>query len=224
MHGAGIARVAEEALPPLQGSRILTEWEIDPLLLAGTCLVAALYVAGVARLHRRGVGWPVGRSVAFLAGGLGTFLIATMSSLGAYDDTLFSVHMVQHMVLAMVSPVFLALGAPVTLALRATGPRLRHALVAALHSRVALFLTWPPIAWVHFVALPFVLYNSRWYEATLRNDMLHEWLHVQFLVAGCLFLWPLLGLDPMPRRLSYPARMLMTFLVLPFHAILGLSI
>ncbi|MGG7380208.1 cytochrome c oxidase assembly protein, partial [Escherichia coli] len=69
----------------------------------------------------------------------------------------------------------LALGAPVTLALRATGPRVRHALVAALHSRAAQLLTWPPLAWLHFVALPFALYFSGWYEATLRNDMLHEW-------------------------------------------------
>jgi cytochrome c oxidase assembly factor CtaG len=120
--------------------------------------------------------------------------------------------------------VFLALGAPITLALRATGPQVRHALVAALHSRLARLATWPPLAGLHFVALPFALYFSGWYEATLRNDVLHEWLHVQFLVAGCLFLWPLLGLDPMPRRPAYPARMLMAFLVLPFHAFLGLSI
>ena len=226
MHGAlaGVAGLADEALPPLTGSRAFTAWELDPWLLAGICLAAALYLAGVARLRRRGVAWPIGRSVAFLGGGLGTIAVATMSALGAYDDTLFSVHMVQHMVLAMISPVFLALGAPITLALRATGPRTRHALVRALHSRVARVLTWPPLTWVHFVALPFALYFSGWYEATLRNDVLHEWLHVQFLVAGCLFIWPLLGLDPMPRRLGYPARMLMAFLVLPFHAFLGLSI
>ena len=41
-----------------------------------------------------------------------------MSGLGAYDTVLFSVHVVQHMILMMVTPLFLALGAPVTLALR----------------------------------------------------------------------------------------------------------
>jgi putative copper resistance protein D len=224
LHGAEVAAPAGDVLPPLTGSRLATAWEVDPWLLAGVLVVAALYVAGVVRLHRRGVAWPVGRSIAFLVGGLGTIAVATMSSLGVYDDTLFTVHMVQHMVLAMVSPVFLALGAPITLALRTTGPRMRHGIVALLHSRAARVLTWAPLVWLHFVALPFALYDSGWYEATLRNGMLHEWLHVQFLVAGCLFFWPLLGLDPMPRRLGYPARMLMTFLVLPFHAFLGLSI
>ena len=41
-----------------------------------------------------------------------------MSALGTYDTVLFSVHVVQHMILMMVAPMFLALGAPVTLALR----------------------------------------------------------------------------------------------------------
>jgi putative copper resistance protein D len=216
--------VADEVLPPLTGSRLLTTWELDPWVLAGLLVAAGLYVAGVVRLRRKGVAWPVGRTLAFVVGGLGTIAIATLSAVGAYDDTLFTDHMVQHMVLAMVSPVFLALGAPITLVLRAANKPVRHAVVAIVHSRVARFVSAPPIAWAHFVALPFVLYNTGWYEATLRNATLHEWLHVQFLAAGCLFFWPLLGLDPMPRRLGYPARILMVFLTLPAHAILGLSI
>jgi putative copper resistance protein D len=216
--------VSDDVLPPLRGSRLFTAWELDGTVLALVCVVAALYVAGVLRLRARGVRWPVGRSVAFLVGGLGTLVVATMSPLGTYDDTLFTTHMLQHMLLAMVAPVFLALGAPITLALRATRTAVRRQIVALLHSRVARVLTWPPLAWLHFVALPFVLYDTAWYDATLRHPVLHEWLHVQFVVAGCIFFWPLLGLDPMPRRLGYPARMLMTFLTLPFHAFLGLSI
>jgi cytochrome c oxidase assembly factor CtaG len=219
-----LSTVADEVLPPLSGSRVFTAWEIDGTVLALVCVVAALYVAGVLRLRTRGVRWPAGRSAVFLVGGLGTVVVAAMSPLGTYDDTLFTVHMLQHMLLAMVAPVFLALGAPITLALRASRPKVRRGIVALLHSRLARVVTWPPLAWVHFVALPFVLYDTAWYEATLRHPVLHEWLHVQFLFAGCVFFWPLLGLDPMPRRLSYPARMLMTFLTLPFHAFLGLSI
>ena len=61
-------------------------------------------------------------------------LIATMSVLGTYDDTLLSVHMIQHMVLSMVVPVFLCLGAPVTLALRTLPLVWRQRLVALLHT------------------------------------------------------------------------------------------
>ena len=84
-----------------------------------------LYLVGVVVLRRRGDRWPVGRTIAFLAVGMGTFAFATMSGLAAYDTTLLSVHMVQHMLLSMLVPLALALGAPVTLALRTLPARPR---------------------------------------------------------------------------------------------------
>ena len=41
---------------------------------------------------------------------------------------------------------------------------------------------------------------------------------------GCLFFWPLLGLDPLPGRWPYPARALLMFLSAPFHTVLGLTV
>ena len=58
----------------------------------------------------------------FVGVGMGLFYVATSSGLAAYDTTLLSVHMVQHMVLSMLVPLSLALGAPVTLALRTLPP------------------------------------------------------------------------------------------------------
>ena len=147
-----------------------------------------------------------------------------MSGLGTYDETLFSVHMVQHMMLSMVAPVFLALGAPVTLALRTLPPRGRGAVLALLHSRLARVLTFPPVGWLLFVGSPFALYFTGWYPATLEHSWLHQLLHLHFLLVGCLFFWPLIGPDPLPGRLPYPARFLLVFAALPMHAILGLSI
>jgi cytochrome c oxidase assembly factor CtaG len=216
--------LAYDGPPALTVSTAFSQWEFDRYLACGIAVAAVLYVVGVVRMHRRGDGWPWLRTVSFLVGGLGSITLATMSAIGAYDDTLFTDHMIQHMILSMVSPVFLALGAPVTLALRTSRPAPRKILLAVLHSRVARFLTWTPVAFAHFVLLPFVLYHTEWYAATLQHNWLHELLHVQILAAGCLFFWPLLGLDPLPGRISYPARMLVTFLSLPFHAILGLSV
>ena len=216
--------LAYDGPPALTLHNAFSQWEPDPYLTAGLAVVSLLYASAALTMHRRGDGWPWLRTVSFLFGGIGTIVLATMSAIGVYDDTLFTDHMVQHMILSMVSPVFLALGAPVTLALRTLRATPRQTLLAVLHSRVARFLTWTPFAFAHFVLLPFVLYHTQWYAATLEHPWLHELLHVQILAAGCLFFWPLLGLDPLPGRLSYPARMLVTFLSLPFHAILGLSV
>ena len=210
--------------PPLTVVRIFTAWSVDPWLAAVIVAIGGLYLYGVSTLTRRGDKWPVGRTVAFVGGGLGTMAVATMSALGTYDDTLISVHMIQHMILSMVTPVFLCLGAPVTLALRVLPLVWRKRLVALLHSRFAKVMSFPLVAGILFVATPFTLYMSGWYQATLENDYLHEITHIHFVLVGSLWFWPLLGIDPVPNRLAHPFRLLAIFATLPFHAILGLTI
>jgi cytochrome c oxidase assembly factor CtaG len=210
--------------PPLTPLRLLTGWDFEPLAAAGVLVVGLLYLYGVRRLRSRGDSWSRWRTVMFVGLGLGSFVLATQSALAAYDTVLFSVHMVQHMVLAMLTPVFLALGAPITLAIRTLPPAGRRMLLAALHSRVAKTLTFPVVAGVLFVANPFALYLTGWYEATLRSGLLHDLNHVHFVLVGCLWFWPLLGLDPMPNRIPYPLRLLAVFTTMPLHAFLGVAI
>ncbi|MEP6816726.1 MAG: cytochrome c oxidase assembly protein [Marmoricola sp.] len=211
-------------LPPFGLGRVFTQWSVDPVLLIGLVGVAGLYVWGVWRLHARGDHWPPGRTVAFLVGGVGSFAVATQSGISSYDTALLSVHMVQHMVLTMVVPLFLALGAPVTLALRVLPRRPRSWVLVVLHSRVAKVLTFPPLTLALYIVTPWALYFSGWYGATLHSDLLHEVTHVHLVLVGSLFFWPLLGIDPVPGRVSYPFRLVMIFLSLPFHAFLGVAI
>ena len=105
-------------LPPFTWGRVFTLWGLDPWLFVATVWVVGLYLTGVWVLRRRGDRWPWGRTVAFVVVGMGLFVFATQSGLAAYDTTLLSDHMVQHMILSMPVPLALALGAPVTLALR----------------------------------------------------------------------------------------------------------
>jgi putative copper resistance protein D len=202
---------------------VLTEWTLDPFLFLGTVWVTGLYLWGVWTLHERGDRWPAGRTAAFL-GGMAWFVVATQSGLAAYDTALLSVHMVQHMVLAMVVPVFLALGAPVTLALRTLPRTPRGLLLSVLHSRVAKVLTFPPLTFTLYVVSPWALYFSGWYAASLHSPYVHELMHVHLVLVGSLFFWPLLGVDPLPGRVAYPFRVLMVVLTLPFHAFLGVTI
>jgi putative copper resistance protein D len=216
--------LTDDIPPQLTSGRILTAWQFDPWLTLFVVVASGLYLWGVWRLHARGDRWPVGRTISFVVGGMGTIVIATMSVLGVYDDTLLSLHMIQHMVLSMVSPVFMALGAPVTLALRTLPRRPRAVLLKLLHSRLGKVVGFPLVSGAIFIATPFALYFTGWYRATLTNTYLHDATHLHFILVGCLWFWPLLGLDPVPGRLTYPFRLLAIFMTLPFHAILGLSI
>ncbi|MCW2599769.1 MAG: rane protein-like protein [Frankiales bacterium] len=211
-------------LPPFGALTVLTEARPPLLPTLAIVLTGAVYLYGVRRLTGRGDAWSAWRTVAFVVGGLGVLAIALCSGLERYDGLLFGAHMVQHMLLSMVAPVFLALGAPVTLALRTLPSAPRGRLLAVLHSRLAKVVTFPAIPWLLFIGSPFALYFSGWYAATLTSPLLHDLLHLHFVLVGCLFFWPILGVDPVPGRVSHPFRILMLFASMPFHAFLGVAI
>jgi cytochrome c oxidase assembly factor CtaG len=213
-----------DQIAPFTPMRLLTAWTFEPVLLSVILVVGGLYLYGVHRLHQRGDHWSKGRTFAFCGLGLGSAVIATQSALGTYDTVLLSVHMAQHMILSMVTPLACALGAPVTLALRTLPAKPRRRLLALLHSRLAKVLCFPLVGFTLFVLSPWALYFSGWYDATLRSPALHDLLHLHFILVGALFFWPLLGLDPVPGRVIYPFRLMLTFLTLPFHAFLGITI
>ena len=213
-----------EALPRFTLGRVFIEWGIDPIPFIVTVWAVGLYAWGVVVLRRRGDHWPLGRTFSFVVVGMGSFAFATMSGLGRYDTTLLSVHMVQHMVLAMVVPLALALGAPVTLALRTLPPAPRRWLLAVLHSRVAKVLAFAPLALALYIVSPWALYFSSWYDASLSSAFVHQMMHVHLVLVGTLFFWPLMGIDPVPGRVSHPFRVLLVLMTLPFHAFLGVTI
>jgi cytochrome c oxidase assembly factor CtaG len=220
MHGLA---AGEEALPRFTLGRVFTEWELFSWATVAIVVTAGVYAWGVIRLSRRGDHWPVGRSLAFGAA-MAAAALATVSGLGVYDDTLLSVHMAQHMILSMLVPLAMALGAPITLALRTLPGRPRRWLLAVLHSRAAKVLSFPPLTFTLFVLTPWALYFSGWYTATLHSDYLHEMTHLHMVLVGCLFFWPLMGIDPLPGRIGYPFRVLLVVLTLPFHAFMGVTI
>jgi putative membrane protein len=212
------------AVPPFSPEVLFTQARPAGWLTVMLVLAAAAYLFGVRRLYARGDHWPLSRTLLFCGAGLGSIAAVTVSGLEAYDTLLLSAHMAQHMVLTMVAPIFLALGAPVTLALRTLPRRPRRALLAVVHSRPVRVLTFPLVAFGLFVVNPFVLYFTDLYRLSLENQFVHEWVHVHFLVTGCLFFWPLVGHDPLPNRWPYPGRALLMLLSVPFHTVLGLTV
>lgn len=151
-------------------------------------------------------------------------LLALASPLAAYDETLFSIHMVQHLLLTMVAAPLLLLGAPVTLALRASSPGVRKRLMRVLHSRAARGLTHPALTWTLFAVVMWMTHFSAFYDAALENELMHAAEHGLYLLVGCLFWWPVVGLDPTAGRLGWGARLAYVLLAMPQQSFLGLAI
>jgi cytochrome c oxidase assembly factor CtaG/putative copper export protein len=212
---------------PPTAVRILIDWRFDLIFGTAAIVLAALYVAGVVRLRRRGDHWPPGRTVAWLLGCL-ALLFVTSSGVGRYMPAMFSMHMVAHMGLSMLVPILLVLGAPVTLALRALPaagrdgpPGMREWLLAALHSHVSRFLTNPVVATVLFVAGFYGLYLSNLFDTTVSSHAGHLAMNVHFLLSGYLFYWVVIGVDPTPRPIPPLAKVGVVFASLPLHAFFG---
>ncbi len=205
---------------PLTLLGLLTRWQWDWVAGPMLVLLTGAYLWGVVVLRRRGDAWIVARTGYWLLG-MAQLAYATLGPLGVYDTVLFSVHMVQHMMLSMTIPVALAQGAPVTLALRVLKGRVRGALLWLIHSRLAKVLLFPPLTTGAMIVLPFALYPTGLYDLTLRNDTYHDLLHIWMLYMGSAFFMPLVGPDPTPWKLPYPIRILLFFLTMPFHAFIG---
>ncbi|QDZ15407.1 cytochrome c oxidase assembly protein [Humibacter ginsenosidimutans] len=219
-----------EPLPaPLTLARYIFGVNVDPLWLIGCCFALFFYFAAVWRLHRRGDKWPVGRTIAWVAGIL-SLLWVTNGGINVYEKYLFSSHMLAHMLLTMAIPLMLVPGAPVTLALRAIHKRtdgsrgLREWILLAVHSRFSRFITHPIVTAVLFAGSLWVFYYSPLFRWATTDHIGHEWMITHFLITGYLFVLSLIGIDPVPYRLPYPLRLVLLLATMAFHAFFGLSI
>jgi putative copper resistance protein D len=219
-----------EPLPPeLTAIRFLTEWKLD-LLWAIICVAAiAAYLIGVRRLAKRGDKWPLARTISWVSGML-VLLYVTSGALNAYQEYLFSVHMIGHMILAMGIPVLLVPGAPVTLLMRAVDKRqdnsrgVREWVLWAVHTKYARFVANPIVAAILFASSLVTFYYTPLFSWATSEHIGHEWMVVHFLITGYLFAQALIGIDPGPVRLPFAARLLLLIATMAFHAFFGLSL
>jgi putative copper resistance protein D len=216
-------------LAPTLG-RLAWGWEPTGVALAVVGLGLALYVKGLLVLRRRGDAWPIGRTISWMTGML-LIAWAGVGGLGQYSHVLFSAHMVSHMVLSMVAPIFLVLAAPVTLALRTLpGPRQtgevspRGMLVAFLHSRFARFVTHPLVGPLLFVGSLFALYFSPAFGYLMDSHWGHAAMQLHFIAVGTLFFYVLVGVDPSPRSLPPLVRFGLLLVTIPFHAFFAIAV
>lgn len=215
--------------PPTWGRMFLPHLDAWSVLAVLSIAGLLVYLAAVVRLRRTGVSWPWWRTLAW-AGGTASLFAVTGTWFNGYSMVLFSIHMTQHMVLSLITPLLLLLGAPVTLALR-TLPRgrgpagaPRALLLEALHSRFARVVASPLFTVPLFIASLYGVYFTPLFDALMSNPAGHQFMLAHFVVTGLLFFGPIVAQDPWPRTLSHPGRMLELFLPVPFHAFFGVAI
>jgi len=211
-------------------TRVLFAFDPDALFIGILVLALALYLRGVAILKKQGDKWPVSRTIYFIIGCV-IIEFATSGGLGVYAYFAFSYHMVAHMVLGMVAPIFIILSAPITLALR-TLPQgrtpeergVRGTLIAALHSRLVGIWVNPIVALALFDGSLFILYLTPLFGGMMLSHTGHFFMDLHFILAGLLFFHVIIGVDPNPKRIPYLARVVLLFAAMAIHAFFSVAL
>lgn len=218
-----------ELPPELTPQRWLTEWRLDWLWVAVAVFGLVSYFLGIRKVRQRGDAWSWFRTVNWVIG-LVVLTYVTSGPPSVYGRVLFSAHMVDHMALTMVAPIFLVLGAPVTLALRALAARRdssrgpREWLLIFVHSKFSQLVTHPLFAAANFAGSIVLFYYSDAFGYAMRDHVGHELMNLHFALTGYIFVLTMIGTDPLPRRAAYPMRLLLLLATMGFHAFFGVAI
>ena len=217
-------------LPPAPTPEgLVTMWRFDWLWVAVIAVLGLSYAWALWKLARTGGRWSPLRAVSWFAG-LALLMYATSGGLAIYARVLFSAHMVEHMSLTMIIPVFLVLGSPVTLLLRALEPRQdgtrgpREWILRLVHSTWGKVVTHPIFASVNFAASIVIFYFTDLLSVTLRYHVGHEFMMAHFLFTGYMFALVLVGQDPIPYRPPHFMRLVLLIATMVYHAFVGVTI
>jgi len=193
------ARLDPRVPEPARGRGTLTahlglgDWNWEPTVLLGLAAAVITYVVAVRRgviRHSDGVSpWfrdPRMRAVCFASGVLVGFLALQSPIDYGGDEYLFSLHMLQHLLLMMVTPPLVLLGI--------VGTRPRHPSRHRLVRRAWWAITRPWPALVLFNAVMLVWHVPTLYNTTLTTQPVHILEHLSFIAAGLVFWWPIV--DP----------------------------
>jgi putative membrane protein len=195
-------------LPLLHAGATLSPWRfsVHASTVIGILALVALY-GWRARTHARRDGVVLSRSKqACLAVALLTLFLSLNGWLHDLSDSyLFSAHMVQHLVLALVVAPLLIMATP--------GWMLRPALAYPVVRVVAGWVTNPLRAFAIFNVVMAAWHLPPLYNLAMAHHDVHIVQHLMFLVAAVLMWWPILSPLPELPRLAYPLQMLYLFLM-----------
>jgi cytochrome c oxidase assembly factor CtaG len=208
---------------------VIFGFQLEPLFLVACLVAAGLYLAGVITLRQRGDKWPIGRTLSWLLG-ISLVIWTTNAGISLYAQVSVGLHMVQHMTMSMIAPMFLVLGGPFTLALRALRPSttgrwgLREWIVWGLHSPAAKIVTNPFFVFAIFSFSMFALYFTPLMAWLMGSHIGHLAMQMHFISSGYLFAWIVMGVDPVPRPLPYWARFGLILLMVGVHGFFAVII
>lgn len=203
------------------------------ILFAGFIFVRGWWLLRKRTLHRAGKNrWQAGaswRPVAYL-GGLILLGIALMSPIDVLGSHLFTMHMIQHVLLVMIVPPLMLLANPMPYSMWGLPAAARKKVgswfsAGARLRRILKAITGAGLIWIAYVIVIWGWHDPTAYSFALENSLAHDLEHISFLVVASAFWWHIIGAGPrLHRRLSPAARFAYTLSAIPPIMIAGIVI
>ncbi|HVW80000.1 MAG TPA: cytochrome c oxidase assembly protein [Mycobacteriales bacterium] len=208
------------SLPKLTVGRLFSSWSLHIWSALAAALLLIGYLLCWRAARRRGAAWQR-RATASWCAAIAVLVFTTQAGLRVYDDALFWVHMVGHLLLVMIVPVLLVAGRPLDLVIAALPDEKAERIEAGLRGRASAVATNPGVGLVLYTA---VIVGTH-LTGFMNQMMLHPWLtgveQLMYVVAGTLFFLPLVGDAPIRWKLSAPLRMAMLVVAMPVDTFTG---
>ena len=186
------------------------EVALQPLQLLPATITGVLYALGARRLARTPRAVPGWRQSCFYSGL--ALIVVALTCLGSIADDLFSVHMVEHLLIGDIGTLLLVLGL--------TGPLLAPVLRIKLFDRLRV-LTHPVVALVLWALDLYIWHTPFFHDAAVRHQVVHALQHTGFIVFGANMWMALLGPLPKPAWFGNLAKLAYILAVRFAGAILG---
>jgi putative membrane protein len=210
---------------------LLLSWDVRFEILLPLTLLGAFQFIGWQRLRRRGAGrFATGWRLASYLTGLIVLILALLSPIDVLASQLFSLHMIQHLLLVMVAPPLLWLAGPFATGLWALPRPLRLQVGGWFQheSRFREFLrlvTQPGLSWLLFVGTLFLWHDPNAYSLAQGNSWIHDLEHLTFFGTAMLFWWRVIGSGPhIHGRSSLLSRIGYVMGVVPANMLLGVTL
>lgn len=158
-----------------------------------------VYIIGRSRLQAEAPAYPLPIwRVACYFGGVLAFSLALLSPITAYSEQLFSMHMVQHLLLLLVAPPLILLGLPFLPALWALPKSTRKTVGRWFRPGHPLgmmrrWLSLPVVAVVCYVVTVAFWHIPVFYDAAQGRTFTHDLEHLMFYGTAMLYWWPIVA-------------------------------
>ncbi|PKG23131.1 cytochrome c oxidase assembly protein [Niallia nealsonii] len=193
---------------------------MDPFIIVFFSFMIIIYLFCVFLSNKKYKKWPLNRTVLWIIGMI-CAAISLAGPIAEHASIDFRAHMLGHLLLGMLAPIFVSFSCPMTLLLRTIPIQAARIAAKVLQSLPIRIYSNPFVAALLHMGGLWILYTTKLYAFMHESVLIYLVIHLHIFFAGYLFIWSMLDIDLKPYRTSFFYRAAVLIFALASHGILS---